>query len=282
MVEKMWISFQKRCLRRLLLLVAIFCLSRFRSVGAFLPSAGLIHQRNFINSNSIDIVKGTTTRLDYSFGSNDNTVNFGPTYVNKGEPRLDTEGSVLGLTENKALTYHATGSKCLDFFFDVTPGIGEARLIKLMASAWDDDPSTTLKIIFQLGDPRRGKGDRKNFYKCLFWLYANHFETLMLNVHHVREHSCYKTLSDLLVLVARGPDALDDKRNVNQRPMYYDLRQRELHKYNVDLFFATLQDDEFVEWNPRNVYDEDERRWNSPELRDRFVEFMWSQNKEQQ
>ena len=47
-----------------------------------------------------------------------------PTYENKGLQRTDPAGSVLGLTENQALTYVATGSTCMDLFFDVAGGHG--------------------------------------------------------------------------------------------------------------------------------------------------------------
>ena len=102
-------------------------------------------------------------------------------------------GAVMGRTENGAATFTASGSACLDLFFDTVPGIGEARLKALLGSAWAEDATTTLRLIFQLGDPRRGKGDKRNFYASMLWLLQHHPETFIQNMPLVPRHSYYKT-----------------------------------------------------------------------------------------
>jgi Domain of unknown function (DUF2828) len=207
----------------------------------------------------------------------------GPTYENVGLQRQDPTGSTLGLTENKALTYHAT----VDLFFDVNPGTPKSLLYKLLERGWNDDALLTLKIIFQLGDPRGGKCDRENFYRCLLWLYVHHHQTLLINLHHLREFACYKAMLDLLVLVARGPDALDDKRagygNSERRvPVNWSLRKlnrKNTREVNIDTFFASLPQDVASEFNPQNVLDEG-GRWKNNELKEKFVAFMNAQDQE--
>ena len=124
-------------------------------------------------------------------------------------------GAVMGRTENGAATFTASGSACLDLFFDTVPGIGEARLKALLGSAWAEDATTTLRLIFQLGDPRRGKGDKRNFYASMLWLLQHHPETFFQNLPLVPRHSYYKTLLDLMQAYAEGlPSVLDDQRKM--------------------------------------------------------------------
>lgn len=201
----------------------------------------------------------------------------GPTYQNVGLQRVDPAGSVLGLTENNALTYHATGSKCIDLFFDVTPRISEDELNELLEEAWDENPLLTLKVIFQLGDPRFGKGDRRNFYKCLLWLYQLHHPTLLKNLHHLKRFSCYKAMLDLLVLAARGPDALDDKRTKSGRGRTRSPDKRQFH---IDLFFASLPEDSAPEFTSQNALN-DAGRWKNAELREMFVKFIHARDQDE-
>ena len=137
-----------------------------------------------------------------------------PPFENFGLQRKDSEGSVLGLTKNQALTYKKTGSKCLDLFNDVMPYTSREDLSDYLKAAWEEDALSTLKIIFQLGDPRKGKSDIKNLHQSLLWLYDNHFETLMLNIQNVGNFSYHKSLLELMVLGVHGSDALDDKRGL--------------------------------------------------------------------
>ena len=95
------------------------------------------------------------------------------------------------------------------------PGIGEARLKALLGSAWAEDATTTLRLIFQLGDPRRGKGDKRNFYASMLWLLQHHPDTFLENLPLVPRHSYYKTLLDLMQAYAEGlPSVLDDQRKM--------------------------------------------------------------------
>lgn len=82
----------------------------------------------------------------------------GITFENRVLQRIDSEGSLLGLTENQTLTYKKTGSKCLDLFVDVLPSTPRSDLSEYLEAAWGEDALTTLKLVFQLGDARKGKG----------------------------------------------------------------------------------------------------------------------------
>lgn len=126
------------------------------------------------------------------------------------EPLPIGGGARLGYGENGSLTFLESGNKNLDLFFDAIPGICGARLVSLLEQAWKENACTALKLIFQLGDPRAGKGDLVNFNRAMVWLYDNHFDTLMLNLEHVTFFSCHRALLDLLQFSCI-PGLLEDK-----------------------------------------------------------------------
>ena len=110
----------------------------------------------------------------------------------------------MGRTENGAPTFVASGRACLDLYFDSVPGIGEEHLKDLLGSAWAEDATTTTRLIFQLGDPRKGKSDKPNFYRAMMWLWQHHPETFLQNLQFIPQHCYYKALLDLLQARARG------------------------------------------------------------------------------
>lgn len=177
----------------------------------------------------------------------------------------------------------------MDLYTDVLPDTERENLAKYLEEAWKEDPSTTLKLIFQLGDPRKGKSDRLNLHQALLWLYDHHFETLLLNLHQVPRFSYYKSMLELMVLVVSGADALDDKceRVYNKERRYikpltgskhfYDERRLATHKNNVEAFFESTQDPE--EWPDPSMYD-GVYGWVSQDLRDQFIAFMHERDKQ--
>ena len=94
-------------------------------------------------------------------------------------------GAVMGRTENGAPTFVASGRACLDLYFDSVPGIGEERLKELLGRAWAEDATTTLRLIFQLGDPRKGKSDKRNFYRSMMWLWQHHPDSFLQNLQFI-------------------------------------------------------------------------------------------------
>ena len=185
---------------------------------------------------------------------------------------------VLGEGENNALTYLHTGSDCLNLHFDVIPGISQDHLMDLLEKSWKDNENLTLKIIFQLGDPRNGKGDRKNLYSSLCWLYENHYDTFMLNIQHLPRFSCYKSLLDILQLVCVGPDALDDKRTNRHAPWRKRENRGRTNTGHMEEFFKIIPEKLRKEWNIhncKNISSSSKRRvWRDVKMRQLFVEFI--------
>lgn len=113
-----------------------------------------------------------------------------------------SEGQVhLALTENRAVALETSGEACVDFLFLVVPGINRDRLFSLLRAAWNEDPLCTMKLVFQLGDPRWGKSDRDNHQLCLLWLWRHFPASVRANVGSgaLAEHTCLKGLLDLLM-----------------------------------------------------------------------------------
>ncbi|KAJ1467013.1 hypothetical protein T484DRAFT_1859997 [Baffinella frigidus] len=107
--------------------------------------------------------------------------------------------------ENISLAYAKTDSAALDLFFSVVPDIDPSALVVLLEAAWQEDPTTALRLIFQTGNVREGgKLDRGNFYRSLVWLWHKSPATLLFNIRAIPEHTCLKDLLAILVFVMHG------------------------------------------------------------------------------
>lgn len=80
------------------------------------------------------------------------------------------------LSANGALEYDTTGSALVDFNARVTEfRNAEASVITDAArKAFEENPVKFVKLIFQIGDIREGRGERHTFNVCMDWLVANH------------------------------------------------------------------------------------------------------------
>ncbi|KAK1553130.1 hypothetical protein Q3G72_029406 [Acer saccharum] len=110
-------------------------------------------------------------------------------------------------TENTSPTFVTTGNPCLDFFFHVVPDTPPRSLKQRLCSAWNHDPLTTLKLIFNLRGVRgTGKSDTDGFYTAALWLHQNHPKTLAANVGSIAGFGYLKDLPEILYQLVQGPD----------------------------------------------------------------------------
>lgn len=86
------------------------------------------------------------------------------------------------LTENSDLAHRSTGETLVDLFTELEDVISGPRLLRLLDSAWNEDPVSTLKIIFNARSIHLGKGSRQTFYRCAGWLAKYHPLTLIANL----------------------------------------------------------------------------------------------------
>ena len=148
-------------------------------------------------------------------------------------------GAVMGRTENGAPTFVASGRACLDLYFDSVPGIDEERLKELLGRAWAEDATTTLRLIFQLGDPRKGKSDKRNFYRSMMWLWQHHPESFLRNLPFIPRHCYYKALLDLLQARARGLSLVLDDQRERSPPWNKDKARKKTHESQVQDYLAS-------------------------------------------
>jgi len=104
------------------------------------------------------------------------------------------------LTENGMTTNSSSLNHCVNLFFQIGAmrGASKEKLFAKVSKAFNEDPLTTIKIIFWTRDVRGGAGERQIFRDCLLWLCENHREVLHKNIHLISE---YGRWDDVLTLV---------------------------------------------------------------------------------
>lgn len=164
----------------------------------------------------------------------------------------DAAGSpLLGLGENLSATYLTTGKAVLDLFTDALPDISKERLEDLLEASWSESPEATLRLIFQLGDPRRGKSDIANFYEAMLWLYWKDYDTFMLNLDCVPLYFYWKGLLELLSFVCHYgllDIELGEKKNPQKiRTANGELRRPPKHPWIADDSSRKMQKEQLLE-----------------------------------
>ena len=82
----------------------------------------------------------------------------------------------LILSANGALEHETTGSALVDFNARATEfrNASDDVIISAVMRAYAEDPLSCVKLMFQTGDIRGGKGERHAFNTCMDWLVAFH------------------------------------------------------------------------------------------------------------
>jgi hypothetical protein len=103
------------------------------------------------------------------------------------------------LTENGMATNSTSLNACVDLFFNIGAmrGQDKQRLISNFASAFAEDPTRAMKILFWARDIRGGAGERQIFRDIMQYLAKNKTEVLAKNLKYVSE---YGRWDDLLTL----------------------------------------------------------------------------------
>lgn len=103
-------------------------------------------------------------------------------------------------TENGAVTYRSTGSRCLDLFAaaGALRNADERRVENLFWKAWAEDRDTAIKILFYARDIRGGLGERKVFRTIIAALAGFEPQAVRKNLEYIAEYGRY---DDLLVLL---------------------------------------------------------------------------------
>ncbi|KAM4054404.1 hypothetical protein HRG_005274 [Hirsutella rhossiliensis] len=86
------------------------------------------------------------------------------------------------LTENADVALRSSTNPLVDLFAELEDVVSGPRLRQLLDAAWAEDPSATLKLIFNARSIHLGKGSRGSFYRAAGWLAQNHPLTLVANL----------------------------------------------------------------------------------------------------
>ncbi len=117
-------------------------------------------------------------------------------------------------TENGAVTYRSTQSRCLDLFATIGAlrGAGEAEITSRFLRAYAEDGDLAMKTLFYARDIRGGLGERRVFRTVLKWLAVNAPQSVEKNVPYIAEYGRY---DDLLALMGTScePAAMATIRN---------------------------------------------------------------------
>ncbi|ROW17696.1 hypothetical protein VPNG_00837 [Cytospora leucostoma] len=135
-------------------------------------------------------------------------------------------------TENGDLAHESTGDVLLDLFTELEDVISGPRLLELLDEAWQMDPESTLKIIFNARSIHLGKASRQTFYRCAGWLAKYHPLTLVANLswlsRPVIQKKVAKKSDEEEIVFVEHEMAEDD-------PTRFDVKYGVAHGYWKDL-----------------------------------------------
>lgn len=86
------------------------------------------------------------------------------------------------LTQNTAAAYASTLLPTLDAFNGLSQATDVEDYERLLNKSWEEDPKTTVQIIFNLRSIHEGKSEREGFYRAWGWLYRKHPRTAIANL----------------------------------------------------------------------------------------------------
>ncbi|RCV28018.1 hypothetical protein SETIT_5G372000v2 [Setaria italica] len=149
------------------------------------------------------------------------TIGSSPDYSSDENSSMDEDSTEKKVVSRSAqpLAYASSGDPCVDFFFQVVPGVtSDADLAALLDVAWSRDALTALKLVCHLRGVRGlGKSDRDGFYAAALWMHARHPLTLAANLANFARFGCLKDLPEILYLVLHGPREEDQRKGDGRR-----------------------------------------------------------------
>lgn len=110
------------------------------------------------------------------------------------------DASTDTLTENGAYAKNTSGDRLVDLFGTIGAlrNADDARVTRVFADAYAQDPLIATKILFYARDIRGGLGERKTFRTIIRWLATYHPEAVIPNIHLIGEYGRYDDLYALM------------------------------------------------------------------------------------
>lgn len=148
----------------------------------------------------------------------------------------DSDSTHGARTANNALSHETTGSARVNFFFKVLRDTGDQELITLLENSHKEDIDDTIKLVFQLRDARGGKGERKQFLRCIRWYARNGYDKEVIDLlGWMPYYGRFKDLLELLDLGEELPHIADAIYKLFANALRHD---RERHRQNKSISLA--------------------------------------------
>ncbi|KAI1845748.1 hypothetical protein JX265_000073 [Neoarthrinium moseri] len=96
-------------------------------------------------------------------------------------PTFDERDSKM-LTENGDVAYSTSGDVLVDLFYELETLVSTDRLKVTLEAAWNKDPDSTLRLIWNARSIHLGKSDKITFYRAAGWLAQHHPQTFLSNI----------------------------------------------------------------------------------------------------
>ena len=110
------------------------------------------------------------------------------------------------LTANGAVAYASAGNSLVDFSYAVNNLRNKTpqQIMALFERCYIDNPVLAVKMMFQIGDVREGKGERRTFNSCLNYMAIAHPEICKVLLPLVPEYTRWDHVAEMCI--CKNPD----------------------------------------------------------------------------
>lgn len=110
------------------------------------------------------------------------------------------------LTENGAVVYASAGDSLVDFSYSASNLRNKTpeQIMALFERCYIDNPMLATKMMFQMGDVREGKGERRTFNTCLNYMAMAHPEICKAILPLVPEYTRWDHVAEMCI--SKNPD----------------------------------------------------------------------------
>lgn len=105
------------------------------------------------------------------------------------------------LTQNGAVAYASAGSSLVDFSYSASNLRNKSpeQIMAMFERCYIDNPMLATKMMFQMGDVREGKGERRTFNTCLRYMAAAHPEICKAILPLVPEYTRWDHVAEMTI-----------------------------------------------------------------------------------
>ena len=105
------------------------------------------------------------------------------------------------LTQSGAVDYTSTGNSLVDFFYAAASLRSKSsnEIMEMFERCYIDNPMLATKLMFQIGDVRKDKGERRTFNACLNYMALAHPEICKALMPLVAEYTRWDHVAELAV-----------------------------------------------------------------------------------